>query len=138
MGKNTLGGNKQKSKKNHIIRPKSVPINEITPDNKNKFIAKVSKTLGSCRLLVTLYPTNDEYNALIPGSFKNKVWINLNDYVMVEIATELTGTNCYIIHKYESSELTELNSLGLFNPVSNDVIDDAFHFTDKELNLDSI
>jgi translation initiation factor IF-1 len=114
MGKNTLGGNKQKSKKNHAPKQKSVPINEITPDNKNKFIAKVTKTLGSYRVDVETYPTNDAHNALIPGSFRNRIWINTDDYVLIEISTELAGNNCYIVHKYDSKELEELVSLGKF------------------------
>ena len=113
MGKNLLGGNKQKSKRNHVAKQKSVPINEITPDNKTKFVATVVKTLGSYRVEVSAYPTNDPYNALIPGSFRNRIWINTGDSVLIEISTEISGNNCYIIHKYDSNEIDELIELGL-------------------------
>ena len=113
MGKNKLGGNKQKSKKNHVPRQKSVPINEIMPDGKEKFIAKVTKTLGSCRVQVETYPTNETHNALIPGSFRNRIWINTDDYVLIEISTEISGSNCYIIHKYDSGEIEELVTLNV-------------------------
>jgi initiation factor 1A len=114
MGKNLTGGNKQKSKKNSAPKQRSVPINEITPDNKNKFIAKVTKTLGSYRVDVQAYPTNDPYNALIPGSFRNRIWINTDDYVLIEVSTELSGCDCFIVHKYDSNELDELIALGQF------------------------
>ena len=115
MGKNLHGGNKQKGRKNSTPKQKSVPINEITPDNKNKFVAHVVKNLGSYRVDVEAYPTNDPYNALIPGSFRNRVWINTGDYVLIEVSTEITGNNCYIIHKYDSNEIEELIALGLFS-----------------------
>ena len=114
MGKNLHGGNKQKGKKNHIPKQKSVPINEITPDNKNRFVGHVTKNLGSYRVDVEVYPTNDTQNALIPGSFRNRIWINTGDYVLIEVSTELTGNNCYIVHKYDPNELDELVALGLF------------------------
>ncbi len=115
MGKNLTGGNKQKGKKNHAPKQKSVPINEITPDNKNRFVAHVTKTLGSYRVDVEAYPSNDPYNALIPGSFRNRIWINTGDFVLIEVSTELTGNNCYIVHKYDSNELDELVALGHFS-----------------------
>jgi len=133
MGKNTLGGNKQKSKKNSAPKQKSVPINEITPDNKNRFVAHVTKTLGSYRVDVETHPTNDSYNALIPGSFRNRIWINTGDYVLIEISNDLTGNNCYIVHKYDTNELDELISLGHFTMKANE--DDAgvsFYFTDGD------
>jgi len=113
MGKNLIGGNKQKGKKNHAPKQKSVPINEITPDNKTRFVAQVTKNLGSYRVVVETYPTNDSYNTLIPGSFRKRIWINTGDYVLIEVSTELTGNNCFIIHKYDGNELDELVGLGL-------------------------
>jgi initiation factor 1A len=134
MGKNLHGGNKQKSKKNSAPRQKSVPINEITPDNKNKFVAKVTKTLGSYRVDVEAYPTNDGYNALIPGSFRNRIWINTNDYVLIEISTELTGNNCYIVHKYDSNEIDELVALGHFSiKEKEDEEGVSFNFTEGDV-----
>ena len=134
MGKNLLGGNKQKSKKNHMGRNKSVPINEITPNGKNKFIAKVVKTLGSYRVDVQVYPTNDNHNALIPGSFRNRIWINTDDYVLIEISEEISGNNCYIVHKYETSELAELVSLGMLSMETKDDDGGIIHFGDENVS----
>ena len=137
MGKNLRGGNKQKSKKNHTPKHKSVPINEITPDNVTKFVAKVTKTLGSFRVCVEAYPTNDSHNALIPGSFRNRIWINTDDYVLIEISSEISGNNCYIIHKYDSNELDELVSLGLLTINLPDANGDCIQFDDgKNDDLD--
>lgn len=131
MGKNLHGGNKQKGKKNSTPKQKSVPINEITPDNKNRFVAHVVKNLGSYRVDVEAYPTNDPFNALIPGSFRNRIWINTGDYVLIEVSTELTGNNCYIVHKYDANELDELIALDLFAIKANgDETDGGFHFGD--------
>jgi initiation factor 1A len=112
MGKNLTGGNKQKGKKNHIPKQRSVPINDITPDNKNRFVAHVIKNLGSYHVNVEVYPTKDSQNALIPGSFRNRIWIKTGDYVLIEVSTELSGSNCYIIHKYDTNEINELVALG--------------------------
>lgn len=132
MGKNLHGGNKQKSKKNHVLKQKSVPINEITPDNVNRFVAKVTKTLGSSRVNVEAYPTNDPHNALIPGSFRNRIWINTDDYVLIEISTEISGNNCFIIHKYDTNELDELVNLGLLTIVTKDNDNGYIQFNDNE------
>jgi initiation factor 1A len=136
MGKNTLGGNKQKSKKNRAPRQKSVPINEITPDNKTKFVAQVTKTLGSYRVDVEAYPTNDSYNALIPGSFRNRIWINTGDYVLIEVSADIGGNNCFIIHKYDGNEIDELIELGHFAIKSKDDGDGTFQFVDDDEEVD--
>jgi initiation factor 1A len=132
MGKNLIGGNKQKGKKNHVPKQKSVPINEITPDNKTRFVGQVIKNLGSSRVNVETYPTNDSYNALIPGSFRKRIWINTSDYVLIEISTEISGSNCFIIHKYDQNEIDELVDLGhLTLKHQNADFDNNFQFAEK-------
>jgi translation initiation factor IF-1 len=110
MGKNTCGGNKQKSKKNNTPRKQSVPISQVMPDNITKFVAKVTGSVGN-RLKIEVLPTNVEEFAAIPGSFRNRIWIKTNDYVLIEKSTELSGYNCFILHKYEDDELAELIEL---------------------------
>jgi translation initiation factor IF-1 len=110
MGKNEHGGNKQKSKKNYTPRKQSVPISQIMPDNITKFVAKVTGSVGN-RLKIEVLPTNAEDFAAIPGSFRNRIWIKTNDYVLIEKSTELSGYNCFILHKYEDDELAELIEL---------------------------
>lgn len=110
MGKNLHGGNKQKSKKNYTHRKQSVPISQIMPDNITKFVAKVTGSVGN-RLKIQVLPTNVEEFAAIPGSFKNRIWIKTNDYVLIEKSTELSGYNCFILHKYEDDEIAELIEL---------------------------
>ena len=110
MGKNEHGGNKQKSKKNYTPRKQSVPISQIMPDNITKFVAKVTGSVGN-RLKIEVLPTNAEEFAAIPGSFRNRIWIKTNDYVLIEKSTELSGYNCFILHKYEDDELAELIEL---------------------------
>jgi len=110
MGKNTCGGNKQKSKKNYTPRKQSVPISQIMPDNITKFVAKVTGSVGN-RLKIEVLPTSAEEFAAIPGSFKNRIWIKTNDYVLIEKSTELSGYNCFILHKYEDDEIDELIEL---------------------------
>lgn len=113
MGKNQGGGNKQKGKKNHVFAPKAVPIEEVKPDNITTFIAKAVKNNGN-RFEVETWPTFDKHSALVPGSFKNKVWIKLEEYLLIQFEAGLSGCNCYIIHKYDNNELYELEKLGLF------------------------
>jgi initiation factor 1A len=109
-----------------------VPINEITPDNKTRFVAQVSKNLGSYRVEVETYPTNDSYNTLIPGSFRKRIWINIADYVLIEVSAEITGNNCFIIHKYDSNEIDELVELGHLTLKHKDVDgDNNFQFQEE-------
>jgi initiation factor 1A len=139
MGKNQFGGNKQKSKKNHIPRQKSVPINEIMPDGKTKFVAKIIKKLGDSRMEVQTLPINETYRALIPGSFKNRIWINTDDYVLIEVCLEMSGANCFITHKYDSSEIDELVSLNILTEEKKEDISDIVFTNDtNEINLDDI
>ena len=142
MGKNTTGGNKQKSKKNHTEKPRSVPISQITPDEEITFIGLVTKKLGSCRFNVELFPTSTNVNALIPGSFQKKVYININDYVLIQ-KSDLGEKQTYILHKYEKKEIDELIELGKFKNNNDDLVDDIFREHDDsqqdiEISLDDL
>jgi initiation factor 1A len=139
MGKNQFGGNKQKSKKNHMPRQKSVPINEIMPDGKKKFVAKIIKKLGDSRMEVQTLPINETYRALIPGSFKNRIWINTDDYVLIEVCLEMSGANCFITHKYDSNEIDELISLNILTEEKKDE-ETEIVFTNEtnDINFDEI
>lgn len=141
MGKNLTGGNKQKSKKNHIEKPSSIPISQITPDEEITFIGLVTKKLGSCRFNVELFPTNMNINALVPGSFQKKVYINMNDYVLVQ-KSDLGETQTYILHKYDKNEIDSLINLGKFK-INNGINDDLFREYDEsqedvEISLDNL
>ena len=139
MGKNQFGGNKQKSKKNHTFRQKSVPINEIMPDGKTKFVAKIIKKLGDSRMEVQTLPINETYRALIPGSFKNRIWINTDDYVLIEVCLEMSGANCFITHKYDSYEIDELISLNiLLEEKKDDETEIVFTNDTNDVNFDEI
>ena len=142
MGKNLTGGNKQKSKKNHIEKPRSVPISQITPDEETTFIGLVTKKLGSCRFNVELFPTNTNINSLIPGSFQRKVYININDYVLVQ-KSDLGEKQTYILHKYDKNEIDELINIGKFKIKNDGLDDDLFREHDEtqkdvEISLDDL
>lgn len=128
MGKNTCGGNKQKSKKNYTPKKQSVPISQVMPDNITKFVAKVTGSVGN-RLKIEVLPTSAEEFAAIPGSFKNRIWIKTNDYVLIEKSTELSGYNCFILHKYEDDEINELIELNKLKIINQDEADE------EELNF---
>jgi translation initiation factor IF-1 len=139
MGVNKFGGKKQKSKKNHNPTFSSVKLCDIIPDDITKFIGKITKNLGCYRLLVET--SNATHNALIPGSSKNKIWYNVDDFVLLQINSELSTNNCYIIYKYEKKDLDELeknNLLGSFKLYnSNSENDDNIVFSNikKEPNI---
>jgi len=143
MCKNITGGKKQKSQKNHIEKSRSVPISQITPDEETTFIGIVSKNLGNYRLNVDIYPTNTTHNALIPGSFRKKVWIKTSDLVLIQIS-DLGETQSYIIHKYDPKEIEELIGLGKYKMNNGSDIDDLFsneiesRDIDVELSLDDL
>ena len=106
MGKNTKGGKKQKSQKNND-KPAVIKLDEIQPNNVDKFIGLVTKSLGCKRFNVMVLEDNLEIQAKLAGSMKAR--INVQDYVLVQKAEELSGSNAYILYKYSADEITALD-----------------------------
>lgn len=105
MGKNTKGGNKQKSQKNGGQAP-VIKLDEIQPNNVDVFVGLVTKSCGSKRFIALLLNDNIEISVKLAGSVRAR--IALQDYVMVQKAENLGGCNAYILHKYSEAEIKAL------------------------------
>ena len=72
--------------------------------------AKVLKNLGNCRLEVLMDDENTKL-AIIPGRFRKKVWIQVNDVLLVSIR-DFQSDKVDVIHKYIQDEVKTLVSYG--------------------------
>ena len=107
MVKKTGGGNKHKKKKNH---PSTAEIErELIFKVESQEYAQVTKILGNCRLEVQCFDGKTRL-ANIRGSMRKKVWIKMNDVVLVSLR-EYEDSKCDVIHKYDAKEVNRLKSL---------------------------
>jgi translation initiation factor 1A len=107
MVKKTGGGNKHKKKKNN---PSTTSVErELIFKVESQEYAQVTKLLGNCRLEVQCFDGKTRL-ANIRGSMRKKVWIKINDVVLVSLR-EYEDNKCDVIHKYESKEVNRLKHL---------------------------
>ena len=134
--------------KNKKSFKKTIPKNRVIefaePDQK---YAKVVKLLGNRRVTV-LTMDNKEVLARIPGRFRRKIKVLLNDLVLISIR-EYQDDKVDIIHKYLDEEAIHLVSyneipssfVSKYNSVEVDVDDIFFGYSDdddQEVNIDNI
>ena len=65
---------------------------------------------------------------------RKRVWVNLNDIVLVSLWTDIQDDKCTIIHKYDIDEAYKLKDLGEFpNQIQIEgeegIADDTIYFT---------
>jgi translation initiation factor 1A len=107
MVKKTGGGNKHKKKKNN---PSTTEIErELIFKVESQEYGQVSRLLGNCRLEIQCFDGKTRLGN-IRGSMRKKVWIKVNDVVLVSLRDFEDG-KCDIIHKYESKEVNRLKML---------------------------
>jgi translation initiation factor 1A len=110
---NTKGGKNYKKGK----RGPKVQSNHKTPlaENENHRYAQVDGKMGGVQLRV-ICSDNITRRAIIPGSFRRKVWMNVGDIVLVELSQiNKSKDECYVLYKYEYSEAQDLKAQGLFS-----------------------
>lgn len=107
MVKKTGGGNKHKKKKNN---PSTTEIErELVFKVESQEYGQVSRLLGNCRLEVQCFDGKTRLGN-IRGSMRKKVWIKVNDVVLVSLRDFEDG-KCDIIHKYDAKEVNRLKML---------------------------
>lgn len=67
---------------------------------------KVVKSLGNCRMEIECFDGKTRMGH-VRGKFKNKVWMNKDDIVLVGLRS-FQDEKCDIIHKYSSVEIKKL------------------------------
>lgn len=109
MPKNTGRGGKgfRSGKKQHNNDPvtRMLVLKEEGQD-----YAKVLKMLGNRRLSV-LCNDGKTRLAIIPGSFKNKVWINNDDFILISVRG-YQDDKVDVIYKYTADEGRQLGKFG--------------------------
>jgi len=123
MPKNLRGGNKHKKGKNKV--GDNFPKKEIVYAENNQLYAVVLKRFGNGRISVKC--SDDRVrSAIIPGKFKKKVWLNVDDIILVDI--DALGKEkddvCLINHKYSQSDINILKNKGIIKNLDVNLSDD--------------
>ena len=108
MVKKLGGGKKHKKKKNDTSNTEIERKLEMKEDGLE--YAQVTKVLGNCRLELNCMDGKKRLGN-IRGNMRKKVWIILNDLVLVSLR-DFEDNKCDIILKYSPKEVKKLISLG--------------------------
>lgn len=95
----------KKSKKQNNPRKKPCPLAE-----EDNLYAKVIKLLGNCRMTV-LCSDKKERLAHVRGSLQKRVWIRVDDIVLVSVRT-FQELKCDIVYKYSADQVSMLTKQG--------------------------
>ena len=106
MVKKTGGGNKHKKKKNHAVMEVE---RSLTFKEENQEYAQVNRLLGNCRLECSCFDGMKRL-AHIRGTMRKKVWINVNDIILVSLRDFQDG-KCDVLLKYSAKEVARLKSM---------------------------
>lgn len=95
--------------------------------------AKILKVNGNGRFRVLCFD-GVERMGIICGQMRKRVWINLNDIVLVSLWADIQDDKCTIIHKYDLDEAYKLKDLGEFPSQiqiegEEGIADDTIYFT---------
>ena len=108
MGKNILGGKNYKKHKKSPLKETELLFRED-----EKADARIIKQLGDGRFECQIFNTNTEINPIgkIRGSIRNKVWIEIGDFVLIS-TRNFDSSSCDIIHKYTDDNIANLKTYG--------------------------
>lgn len=142
MPKNKLGGNKSKKLKNHIIdtfNSTKMPLaTDIKTGEPRKLYGQIKKLLGSNRTEI-LCDDGEFRPGLIPGSMRKKIWIYIDDIVLIQFRDcETDKTICDILYKYNKIEIKHLNNLNVLNFIVNDFVEQKNEIDNDVVNFDEI
>jgi len=119
---NKTGGNKHKKAKNK--RPEEGTVNrKVLYAETGQVYAVVQKKLGGTHLQV-LCSDGKIRQAIIPGKFRKRVWMNPNDVLLCTLDAVGKDDVCGIDHKYFPNDVATLRSQGLIT-FENDYKDDG-------------
>tara|TARA_B110000211_G_C14014051_1_gene524546 strand:+ start:607 stop:1020 length:414 start_codon:yes stop_codon:yes gene_type:complete len=137
-----MTNNKRKNKKksNQEVKKRVIQIKKEMED-----YGKIIKMLGDRRVMLVL-PDTTQVIGIIPGRFRRRCWMRVEDIVLVSIR-DFQKDKVDIIHKFNSSETRELTKIleippffldNTISATSTNITDDiGFEFSDK-LDLDNI
>ena len=113
MAKNSIGGNKNRRRGRKFSKPQSRDLKVKSVDQE---YGKLEKALGNsrfeCRCSDGIVRT-----AFVPGSFKFRYWMRVDDVVLVSIRIGLNTSQCDILYKYNPTEVQQLREKELLKKV---------------------
>lgn len=101
---------KRKGNKNQKKNIKGQQKRELEYRDDGQEYAQVTKMLGNGRVNV-LCTDGVQRLGIIRGAMRNKVWINLSDFVLVGLR-DFQDAKCDILLKYTTEEVRNLKSYG--------------------------
>ena len=108
MGKNKgKGGKTRRRGKNQ----KKDVIQTLEFREEGQDYAKVTKMLGNGRVLAYCFTQAKEILCIIRGSMRKKIWISVNDYILVGLR-DYQESKADVIAKYSDDEVRKLKQYG--------------------------
>ena len=127
MPRNIKGGNKARKSKNNVIKEKEIVFKEDGME-----YAKVIKKLGGSFVEVFCFD-NETRLAHIRGKMRKKVWLNVDDYVLISLR-DFEDRKCDIVLKYSEEEAKRLIAYG---EIQKDIIPkNEYDNSDEEIEID--
>ena len=108
MGKNKgKGGKTRRRGKNQ----KKDVVQALEFREEGQDYAKVTKMLGNGRVLAYCFTQAKEILCIIRGSMRKKIWISVNDYILVGLR-DYQESKADVIAKYSDDEVRKLKQYG--------------------------
>ena len=104
MTKNTKGGKGHKRRGRKFLKPNH---RELILKDRHQEYGKLVAAKGDCRF-ECLCSDGKTRIAHVPGSFRNRIWCRVDDYVLVSIRIGLSTEDCDICYKYNFNEVKQL------------------------------
>jgi translation initiation factor 1A len=111
MTKNKKGGNRNRRQGRKFFKPAS---RDTILKETNQEYGLLQRNLGDCRFECLC---NDKKIRIahVPGSFRKRIWMRVDDFVLVSIRTDLDPMHCDILHKYMKNEVDQLTEKGFID-----------------------
>lgn len=125
---NVRGGKSFKRGKKKPVKKGDCPLAETDDPKKLNRYGMVIRRLGGRNIEIECDDAVIR-RGYIPGRLHNKVWMNPSDVVLVQV-DENDKTHCYILHKYEKTDVLNLKAKGIikFDIKSDDSKEDNITF----------
>lgn len=127
MTKNKRGGKKHKRGKK-LTDDASVRKNVELAEAGQEY-AKVLSRLGGARLQVEC-TDGKQRQAIIPGKFRKKIWMNPGDVILVSVDATGNDDVCAVDKKYNQKDIMTLKQKGLIN-FEDDELESKMHYEFK-------
>lgn len=134
MVKNQRGGKKYKRGKK--LGEDTANKNVELAENGQEY-AKVIARLGGARIDVEC-TDGKRRQAIIPGKFKKKIWMNPGDIVLVSVDAVGNDEVCSVDKKYGPKDVVTLRQKGLINFEEDEVDSKNYEFKSAEDNIGKI